>query len=216
MIPLRSLLIVVLATPLVAQAPRIAPTRSVLFRAAADQSVTDTTGHRYRPSVIKAGGIGAGVGLLVGVAIGAYQASGHPCSCDDPGLEPFVGGFLGTVGGFVVGASIADERRQQDRHRAEPPPPIILRTENGTPVTGDSTRLVGHDRHGVRGGIAGALMGGAIGYAVPHAVYSLQHAGGYTAGGGGSARGPSPLSVGLSTITGAVSGYLIAAMLSRH
>jgi hypothetical protein len=131
-------------------------------------------------------------------------------------LEPFVGGFLGTVVGFVVGGSIADGRRQKERRRAEPPSPVIALTENGTPLTGDSTRLVGRDPHGVRGGIAGALMGGAVGFGIPHLVYSLQHSGGATAGGSGSGGGPSMIAVGVSTLTGAVSGYLIAAMLSRH
>jgi len=156
------------------------------------------------------------VGLLLGAAFGAYQASAHPCSCDDPGLEPFVGGFLGSVVGFVVGGSIADERRQRSKRGASPPPSAVALTENGTPLTGDSTRLVGRDPHGVRGGIAGAVMGGAIGYAIPHGIYSLQHSGGSTSGSGGGTGGPSVLAVGVSTLSGAISGYLIAALLSRR
>jgi hypothetical protein len=206
----------VVAPPVQAQVAAIAPAPSVLFAAARAKVTHDTAPERPRRTVLEEAGLGAGAGLLLGVALGAWEASAHPCACDDPGLEPIVGGFLGSVVGFVVGGSIADERRQRAKRGATPPLPAVAVTENGTPLTGDSTRLVGHDRHGVRGGIAGALMGGAIGYAIPHGIYSLQHSGGYATDGANNAGGPSALAVGVSTLSGAVSGYLIAAMLSRR
>ena len=165
-------------------------------------------------SIAGGAGLGALAGAMVGVVFGVVQAKVHPCSCDDPGVEPVVGGFLGGIVGGVVGASIANERILRAKGLQDPPPGSPPQTENGTPLTGDSLRLVGKDRHGVRGGIAGALIGGMAGYAVPHGIYAIEHGGGFADAAGNG--GPSALAVGLSALTGAVSGYLIAAMLSRH
>jgi hypothetical protein len=205
-----------LAASLQAQARPIAPAPSALFAPAEPVGSANTAGRRPGVSILKGGGLGAGVGILVGAAIGAVQASVHPCSCDDPGLEPFTYGVLGGIIGFVVGASKADERLQKAHGEVGPHDPATPVTEDGTPLVADSTRLVGRDPHGVRGGIAGALMGGAVGYAIPHLVHSFQHSGGYPASGGGGDGGPSALAVGVGTISGAISGYLIAALLSRH
>ena len=196
---------------LAAQSPRIGPDPSPLF---ARTYPSDSTPKPHLMSVEAGAGLGATTGVALGVIFGVVQSRVHPCSCDDPGLEPIVGAFLGGIIGGVVGASIADERIQRARGRRDPSPGSPEVTENGTPLTAHSLRLVGRDRHGVRGGIAGALIGGVAGYATAHGVYALEHGGGFTTSAGKGS--PSTVAVGVSTLTGAISGYLIAAMLSRR
>ncbi|HET7041910.1 MAG TPA: hypothetical protein VFI13_07815, partial [Gemmatimonadales bacterium] len=161
--------------------------------------------------------LGVVMGVTLGAFFGTYQAHSHPCRCDDPGLEPFEFAFLGGVVGGLVGGGLAEERRARAERRADSLAPARLMTENGTPLTGDSLRLVGKDHHGVRGGIAGGLMGGAVGFVVPHLAYALDHAhAGVDFGSTGTDHGPGTLPVLVSTATGALSGYLIAAALSRR